>query len=73
MFGDANSYGAFGGPQLVVLGALIFSVAATVGLSLLGVPNAWLGVAFVAITISTMVLARPLFRRVAPRFESLEE
>ena len=73
MFGDANSTGTFGGTHLVILGVLAFSIAVTLGLSLLGLPVELGGVAFVVITVGSMVLARPLFRRVAPRLEIVED
>ena len=72
MFGDANSTGAFGGVQLVVLGVLCVSLAATLGLYVLGLPRGLVGIAFVVIVGGSLYLARPLLRRFAPQFDSVE-
>lgn len=72
MFGDANSTSALGGVHLVVLGVLGFSIAATLGLFLLGLPRELVGVAFVVIVVASLYLARPLLRRFAPQFDSVE-
>lgn len=73
MFGDVYSTGAFSGIQLLILGVLAFSLAATLGLYLLGLPLELVGIAFVVIAGGSTYLARPLFRRFIPRFDSPED
>ena len=72
MFGDANPMGAFSGVQLVLLGVLCFSLAATLALYVLGLPTELVAIAFVVIVVGSMYLARPLFWRVAPQFDFVE-
>lgn len=73
MFGDVYSTGVFSGIQLLILGVLALSLAATLGLYLLGLPVELVGVAFVVVAVGSTYLARPLFRRFTPEFESLED
>jgi len=73
VYGDSFATGAFSAKNVVVLGVCLVSILGTVALSLslLGLPLAWSGVAFIGSFAAGFAVAWPLLKRVAPRFDSV--
>jgi hypothetical protein len=68
--GDSVATGGYSGMQAVVMGVVVLTIGGTLGLSLLGLSGGAIGVAFIIIFSSLMILAWPLFKKTHPRYDS---
>ncbi|WP_121740978.1 hypothetical protein [Natronorubrum halophilum] len=67
MVGDSVATGGYSGIQAVVMGVVVLAIGGTLGISLLGASGGVIGVAFIVLFSSLMVLAWPLFKKAHPR------
>lgn len=73
MFGDANSWGAFAGPQAVIWGCVLVALGATFGFYMAGMPLWFSLPVFGLVFVGCLAVARPLFEQVEPVFEHEDE